>query len=159
MLILYDAAGSLNCYKVRLFLSLLKLQYQRVPVDLRKGEHRSDQMLLHNPFGQVPVLAAETITLRDSNTILGWLARRYGAPDWLPSEPDDEAVINGWLSAVAFELRLGPYEARLKQRFPAYCVAPEKWICRRILPSAGGSTKRVHSKGTSISYRKGDHAV
>ena len=125
MLILYDAAGSLNCYKVRLFLSLLKLEYQRVPVDLRKGEHRSDQMLLRNPFGQVPVLATETITLRDSNTILVWLARRYGAPDWLPSEPDDEAVVNGWLSAVAFELRLGPYEARLKQRFPAYCVAPE----------------------------------
>jgi glutathione S-transferase len=125
MLILYDTAGSLNCYKVRLFLALLKLDYQRVPVDLRKGEHKTEQMLLRNPFGQVPVLATETRMLRDSNSILVWLARRYGRPDWLPSEPDDEAVINAWLSAVAFELRLGPYEARLKRRVPAYCVAPE----------------------------------
>jgi glutathione S-transferase len=125
MLILYDAAGSLNCYKVRLFLSLLKLRHERVPVDLRKGEHRTDQMLRRNPFGQVPVLATGAMTLRDSNSILVWLARRYGTPDWLPSEPDDEAAVNAWLAAVAFELRLGPYEARLKQRFPALCVAPE----------------------------------
>ena len=125
MLTLYDTAGSLNCYKVRLFLSLLKLDYRRVPVDLRKGEHKTAEMLLRNPFGQVPVLATGTLSLRDSHAILVWLARRYATPEWLPSDPDDEAVVNAWLSAVAFELRLGPYEARLKTRAPHYCVAPE----------------------------------
>lgn len=125
MLTLYDTAGSLNCYKVRLLLSLLGLQYQRVAVDLRKGEQKSAEMLARNPFGQVPVLITGTMAIRDSHAILVWLARHHGAPDWLPPDPDQEAMINGWLSAAAFELRLGPYEARLKTRVPAYCVAPE----------------------------------
>ncbi len=125
MLTLYDTAGSLNCYKVRLFLALLKLGYQRMPVDLRKGEHKTAEMLGRNPFAQVPVLDTGTMSLRDSHAILVWLARRHGTPQWLPSDPDEEAIVNGWLSAAAFELRLGPYEARLKTRAPHYCVAPE----------------------------------
>jgi glutathione S-transferase len=125
MLTLYDSPRSLNCYKVRLLFSLLGLQYQRVAVDLREGEHKSAEMLARNLFGQVPVLVTETMAIRDSQAILVWLARHYGAPDWLPTDPDQEALINGWLAAAAFELRLGPYEARLKKIFPALCVAAE----------------------------------
>ena len=125
MLTLYDTAGSLNCYKVRLFLSLLRLEYQRIPVDLRKGENLTAEMLRRNPFGQVPVLDTGTLSLRDSHAILVWLARHHGVPQWLPSDADNEAIVNGWLSAVAYELRLGPYEARLKTRAPRFCVALE----------------------------------
>lgn len=73
--------------------------------------------------GQVPVLITDGLALRDSNAILVWIARKYGGEQWLPRDADDEAVVNAWLSASAFELRLGPYEARLKKHFPALCVA------------------------------------
>lgn len=123
MLTLYDSRLSLNCYKVRLLLSILQVPYTRQPVDLRKGEHRTPQMLARNPFGQVPALEVGSVVLRDSSAILVWLARKHGGEQWMPTDADQEALVNGWLHATAFELRLGPYEARLRKHFPALCVA------------------------------------
>ena len=38
MLKLYDYPASANCYKARLLLAQLGLQYERVPVDIFAGE-------------------------------------------------------------------------------------------------------------------------
>ena len=122
MLTLFDTPLSLNCYKIRLFLSLLRVDYVRLPVDLRKGEQKSEEMLSINPFGQVPVLKTDSLTLRDSIAIVVWIARAYGDERWMPRDADDEAVVNAWLMTSAFELRLGPYEARLRKHFPTLCV-------------------------------------
>lgn len=40
----------------------------------------------------------------------------------LPQEVNDEALVNAWLSAAAFEVRLGPYDARLAKLFPTLCI-------------------------------------
>ena len=122
MLTLYDSRLSLNCYKVRLLLSLLGVPYTRQPVDIRKGEHRTPDLLVRNPFGQIPVLDTGSVALRDSQAILVWLARRHGDAQWMPTQPEDEALVNAWLSTSAYELRLGPYEARLRKLAPALCV-------------------------------------
>ncbi len=122
MITLFDTSLSLNCYKVRLLLSILKVQYERRPIDLRKGEHKLPEMMSINPFGQVPVLSKDNLILRDSSAILVWIARKYGNEHWMPRDFDQEALVNSWLLASAFELRLGPYEARLKKHFPALCV-------------------------------------
>ena len=122
MFTLYDSRLSLNCYKVRLLLSILNVPYVRQAVDLRLGQHRSAEMLALNPFGQVPVLRTDSIALRDSSAILVWLARKHGGDAWMPRDPDAEAVVTAWLMTSAFELRLGPYEARLAKLAPAYCV-------------------------------------
>ncbi|MGD9603117.1 MAG: glutathione S-transferase family protein [Gammaproteobacteria bacterium] len=125
-LILYDTALSLNCYKVRLLLSFLGLGYCRVPVDLLQGEHRTAEFLALNPFGEVPVLLAGTQALRDSQSILVWLARKTGATAWMPDEADEEAEVNAWLAAAGYELRLGPYDARLAKIYPVLCVNESK---------------------------------
>lgn len=122
MLTLFDAALSLNCYKVRLLLAYLKVAYERRAVDLRKGEHRSAEMMTINPFGQVPVLVAGEFVMRDSNAILVWIARTFDIGHWMPRDAEGEARVNAWLAAAAFELRLGPYEARLRKHFPSLCV-------------------------------------
>ena len=122
MITLYDSRLSLNCYKVRLLLALLGAPYTRHPVDIRKGEHRAPELLARNPFGQIPVLDTGALALRDSQAILVWLARRHGNEQWMPTQPEDEALVNAWLAASAYELRLGPYEARLRKRAPFLCV-------------------------------------
>ena len=122
MITLYDSRFSLNCYKVRLLLALLGVPYTRHPVDIRKGEHRAPELLARNPFGQIPVLDTGALALRDSQAILVWLARRHGNEQWMPTQPEDEALVNAWLAASAYELRLGPYEARLRKRAPFLCV-------------------------------------
>jgi len=73
MLTLYDMPLSLNCYKVRLLLALLAVEYQRKSIDLLKGEHKSAEFLALNPFGQVPVLRAGDLVMRDSHAMLIWL--------------------------------------------------------------------------------------
>jgi glutathione S-transferase len=67
MITLYDMPLSLNCYKVRLLLLLLEVEYQ--------GEHKSAEFLALNPFGQVFVLSAGDAVMRDSHAMLIWLAR------------------------------------------------------------------------------------
>ena len=122
MITLYDMPLALNCYKVRLLLSLLGVEYRREPIDLLEGEHKTPEFLAVNPFGQLPVLREGEIVLRDSQAILVWIARKYGNDSWMPSDPDEEALVNAWLSAAAYEIRLGPYDARLAKLFPWLCV-------------------------------------
>ena len=122
MITLYDMPLALNCYKVRLLLSLLGVEYRREPIDLLEGEHKTPEFLAINPFGQLPVLREGEIVLRDSQAILVWIARKYGNDSWMPSDPDQEALVNAWLSAAAYEIRLGPYDARLAKLFPWLCV-------------------------------------
>ena len=125
MITLYDMPLALNCYKVRLLLGLLGVDYRREPIDLLENEHKTPEFLALNPFGQLPVMTEGSLVLRDSQTILVWIARRHGDESWMPSDPDDEAIVNGWLSAAAYEIRLGPYDARLAKLFPWLCVNAE----------------------------------
>ena len=54
---LYDYVLSGNCYKIRLFASLLAMPYQSIAIDFYPGyEHRSERMLALNPAGTLPVM-------------------------------------------------------------------------------------------------------
>ncbi len=121
-LVLYNMPLALNCYKVRLLLSLLGVAYTRQLIDLLSDDHKTPAFLALNPFAQLPVLVAGELVLRDSQAILVWLAREYGNEQWMPRTADAEALVNAWLSAAAYELRLGPYDARLAQHFPWLCI-------------------------------------
>ncbi len=113
MIKLYGHEISGNCYKARLLLSLLNLEYEWVRVDLIKGEHKSPEYLAMNPFGQVPLLVDGETQLADAQAILVYLARKYGDEKWLPNEALPMAQVIRWLSTAAGEVRQGPENARL----------------------------------------------
>ena len=53
---LYDYELSGNCYKVRLFLSILDLSFDTQTVDFYPGrEHKSEALIRLNPLGQLPI--------------------------------------------------------------------------------------------------------
>jgi glutathione S-transferase len=82
---LYDYAASANCYKVRLLLAQLGLEYERVPVDIFAGDTLTDEYALINPARTTPVLEDPPGTfLQESNAILLQLGR--GTP-FLPDDP------------------------------------------------------------------------
>ena len=124
MITLYNMPLALNCYKVRILLSLLDIEHRLEPIDLLQNGHQTPEFFALNPFGQLPVLTDGDLVLRDSQAILIWLARKYGDA-WLGKNSDEEAEVNSWLSAAAYELRLGPYDARLAVHFPWLCVNAE----------------------------------
>lgn len=108
---LYSFPLSGHSHRVRLFLSLLGIQYALVNVDLTGGEHKAPAFLRLNPFGQVPVLEDGGTLISDSNAILVYLAKRHGA-DWLPEDPAGAAAVQRWLSVAAGEVAFGPAAAR-----------------------------------------------
>ncbi|MGE5155752.1 MAG: glutathione S-transferase family protein [Bdellovibrio bacteriovorus] len=114
---LYDFELSGNCYKVRLLLGMLGLDYQRVPVDSSQGETLTPAFKTLNPRGQIPVLEDGELRLWDSLAILVYLARRYGDPEraggpWLPVDAVGEARVMQWLALSENELLYGLARAR-----------------------------------------------
>ena len=111
---LYRHPLSGHAHRVELFLSLLRLPYELVEVDLLKGAHKTPEFLARNPFGQVPVIEDGDVTLADSAAILVYLAMRYDAAgQWLPRDPAAASQVQRWLSVAAGEIASGPAAARL----------------------------------------------
>jgi glutathione S-transferase len=92
---LYDYAASANCYKARLLLAQLGLEYERVPVDIFAGESTTPAYLDKNPAGRTPVLELDGgETIAESNAILLYLGE--GTP-FVPDELVERARVWQWL--------------------------------------------------------------
>ncbi len=117
MITLYEFGLSGNCHKVRLLLSLLGLHYESKLLNGAAGEHKSEEFLTLNPFGQTPVLVDGDTVVRDSQAILVYLARTYGADEWFPHEPARMAEVVSWLAVAANEIARGPNALRLHHKF------------------------------------------
>jgi glutathione S-transferase len=119
---LYDFERSGNCWKVRLLLDMLGLDYARVPVDSSRGETQTEAFKAISLRGQIPLLADGDARIWDSQAILFYLARRYGGPGsaggpWLPADPVGEAQVLQWLALSENELLYGLARARSALHF------------------------------------------
>lgn len=122
---LYRFALSGHSHRVELFLSLLRLPTQLIDIDLRQGQHKTEEFLRLNPFGQLPVIDDNGVVLADSNAILVYLATRYGDESWLPRDGEGAAQVQRWLSVAAGPVAFGPAAARLINVFGARLNADE----------------------------------
>ncbi|HYE52018.1 MAG TPA: glutathione S-transferase family protein [Azospirillaceae bacterium] len=92
---LYDNLSSGNGYKCRLMMSLLGIPFERVEIDIDRGESRTAGFLAINPNGRIPVLqVAPDRYLAESNAILCFLAD--GTP-YMPTDPWLRAQVMQWL--------------------------------------------------------------
>lgn len=95
MIRLYDYLPSGNGYKVRLLLTLLGIPFERIELDILKGESRTPEFLRKNPNGRVPVLETESGEfLPESNAILFYLA---AGTRFLPDGRFDRAQVMQWM--------------------------------------------------------------
>lgn len=95
MLRLYDSRLSGNSWKVRILLNQLQLPYERITLDLEKGDTNSAEFQKISRFARVPVLElADGRTIVESGAILQYLAA--GTPFF----PDDQylrAEVTSWM--------------------------------------------------------------
>lgn len=122
---LYHFPLSGHAHRARLFLGLLGVEHELVHVDLANGAQKKPEFLALNPLGQVPVLDDNGTVIADSNAILVYLARQYGAPHWLPTDPAIEAQVQRWLTVAAGLVAYGPCAARLLTVFKMQFNAEE----------------------------------
>ena len=87
MIKLYDFELSVNCYKCRLLMSFLNVDYEKVPVDFYPGfEHKSEEFKKVNPLNHIPVLDDDGYVIRDAHAILVYLAVKYDKTrNWYPT--------------------------------------------------------------------------
>jgi glutathione S-transferase len=97
---LYNYELSVNCYKQRLFMGILDVDYEAIPVDFYPGwEHKSEPFLEINPLGHIPVLDDAGFIVRDAHAILIYLAAKFDPSDqWYPTtDPQRLAQTAQWL--------------------------------------------------------------
>lgn len=137
MIRLHSTMQSINGYKVRLLLSMLRLEYELVDVDMYGGEHKREPYLSLNPFGQMPAMQDDDFTIADSHACLVYLAREYDSSNrWYPAGARTEAKVAEWLSKSANEVHQGPWMKRAKIRRPDAIALPDEEIdarCDHIL--------------------------
>ncbi len=95
MLRLYDFLPSGNAYKARLILAQLGVPFERIELNILKGETRTPAFLSKNPNGRIPVLETEPGQfLAESNAILVYLSE---GTEFLPSKAFERAQVLQWL--------------------------------------------------------------
>ena len=113
---LYDYELSGNCYKVRLFLSILNLSFETQTVDFYPGqEHKSEALLRLNPLGQLPIFEDADQVLCGSDVILSHLAANYDKSG-LWYSPKQRLDIDKWIR-FADEITATASAARLHDTF------------------------------------------
>jgi len=102
-----------HCHRVELYLTLLDLPFELVPVDLRAGAHKAPAFLALNAFGQIPVIEDGDFVLADSAAIMVYLGERYDTDGrFWPRTPEGKAAVQRWLAAAAGPLMFGLAAAR-----------------------------------------------
>jgi len=129
MLRLYDSPHSGNAYKVRLLLSQIGREYERVELDLFKSETRGAEFLGKNPHGRVPVLELKTGEyIAESNAILYYLAQDT---KFFPEDRVAQARVMRWMFFEQNTLEPPLAGARFLLKFNAKTLENESVAKRR----------------------------
>lgn len=136
-MILHGYWRSGAAYRTRIALNLKGLAYEQRPVDLRRGDQKSDAFLALNPQGLVPALEAEgadgPVVLTQSPAILEWIEETFPAPPLLPADAAGRARVRAMAAVVACDIHplnnLRVLNA-LKADFGADAAALDAWAGR-----------------------------
>lgn len=102
---LFTYFRSTSSYRVRIALALKGLDYQALPVNLLKGEHRADDYRVVNPQGRVPALRTESgEVLVQSPAIIEYLEEVYPQPALLPAAPEARAKVRGVAALIGCDI-------------------------------------------------------
>ncbi len=104
MLKILGKASSINVRKVLWICSELQLPFEREDWGTGFKDTNDADFLALNPNGLVPVLRDGDFVLWESNSIIRYLASRYGGERLYPFEPVARARIDQWIDWQATEL-------------------------------------------------------
>ncbi len=92
-LTLYTVSGTPKGWRVLMGLALKRLDYDVHYLEASKREHKAPEFLRINPRGEVPVLDAGGLIIRESIAILAWLDRQFAEKPLFGETPEEAARI------------------------------------------------------------------
>jgi len=122
MMKILGRANAINVRKVLWLADELGLPYQQEDWGRGYRATNEQEFLNINPFGKVPVLCDEDVVVRESNTILRYLARKTGRDDVYPSDLAGAAAIEAWMDWASTDLYTGarPVFLALHMKTPGF---------------------------------------
>ena len=97
MLKVWGRNTSSNVQKVMWAIGELELAHERVDIGGKFGHNKEPAYLAMNPNGLVPTLQDGELTVWESNTIVRYLAGRYGAGKLEPADGKTHALASQWM--------------------------------------------------------------
>ncbi|TKC87871.1 glutathione S-transferase family protein [Trinickia terrae] len=151
MLKILGKAPSINVRKVLWTCAELQLPFEREDWGAGFRPTSAPEFLALNPNGMVPVIRDGDFVLWESNSIIRYLASRYGGEHLYPAEPQARARVDQWMDWQATDLnRSWSYaflalvrqsqQHRDRSEIEASCAnwAKNVGILNRQLEAAGG---------------------
>lgn len=135
MLTLYDHPRSGNCYKVRLFLSLIGLPCRREFIDVLARKNQTDAFERISAWRQVPAIEDDGLAIWDSHAILLYLAQKH-APQWLAPLPHS-GQMHAWISVSTNEIANSLQPLRLTRVVSNAEAAHHLGVSEALLDLAG----------------------
>jgi glutathione S-transferase len=130
---LYNSAVSGNCYKVRLLLAHLGLEYETVDVSVVDRSNRQELLGDLNPALRVPTLVLDDgRPLAESNAILWYFG---DATQYVPEDPYERAQVLQWMFFEQYSHE--PYLAVVRF-WVAYSGTPERFADKIPARMKGG---------------------
>ena len=156
MLKVYGRANSINVRKVLWMLDELGLEYERE--DWGRGFKPTDSPEYRkiNPVGVVPVIDDDGFRLRESNTIVRYLADKHDRADLYPKDPKARAIIESWMDWSSTELYGGmrPVFHALVVKNPAFAdrveAGAKEWTKQMSVLEEHLAAKGAHVMGQSF---------
>jgi glutathione S-transferase len=103
MLRILGRANSFNVRKVLWICEELGLPFQREDWGRGYQPTNDPRFLELNPIGLIPAVVDDDVVLRESNTIVRYLAAKHGAEDIYPHNPVTRAHIEQWMDWANYE--------------------------------------------------------
>lgn len=103
---LYTFFRSSASYRVRIALNLKGLEYEQIPIHLRRGggEQLGEAYKSINPQALVPALEDGGRIFTQSLAIVEYLEERFPKPALLPADPADRALVRSMALLIACEI-------------------------------------------------------
>ncbi|MEM7749266.1 MAG: glutathione S-transferase family protein [Pseudomonadota bacterium] len=122
MLRILGRANSFNVRKVLWTCDELGIAYERE--DWGRGHRSTDdpEFRKYNPNGLVPAVIDGDVVLRESNTIVRYLATKYGNAEFYPTELVQRATCEAWMDWANYETSIS-----LRGAFLAGVMREETW--------------------------------
>jgi glutathione S-transferase len=77
--------------KPRIVLAEKGLKYEKVNIDITKGEQKKPEYLAINPYGKVPALQDNGTTVYESSIVMEYLNDKYPNPPLMPADAGQRA--------------------------------------------------------------------
>jgi glutathione S-transferase len=81
-----------------------RVEHELVVLDFAKGDHKQPTHLARQPFGKMPAIEHDGLTLFESRAIARYVGEAFPGASFLPSDSKSRALVDQWVNVEQLEI-------------------------------------------------------